>query len=433
MLSNTCNVTSDYYNGSREPTDKTGYLSCVQEEHTCRQRCKNLYVTNNNKDKEEQITSQKNGQDLRSRIRREKYFLKLRPTQIRDFKMLQLSNLNRVMEPDTISKNGASSKSLTSRGNFFIFREMRRKIFLFFTALMFTTLGIINAQVSRTQVESQVQSSVEKGKTLKRKVAIARFTNETMYGKGIFYDKKNDPMAKQALDILSTRLAATEKFILLERSDIDKAMLESETEQEKPGVLADYIIVGSITEFGRKNTGNTGVFSNTKTQTVEAGVSIRLIDVSSGLIIYSEEAKGTAETSSKTTMGLGGSADFDASLSDKAISAAISQLTENIINNCMNRAWKAYFLTFDEGVYYVSGGASQGLAVGDRFTVKEKGKSVKNPQTGMTMELPGKTAGKIRITFTGGDSVESEFSIAEFTDGQIDASQLSNYYIIEEE
>ena len=32
--------------------------------------------------------------------------------------MLQLNNLGRVMEADTISKNGASSKSHTSRGNF---------------------------------------------------------------------------------------------------------------------------------------------------------------------------------------------------------------------------------------------------------------------------------------------------------------------------
>jgi len=308
---------------------------------------------------------------------------------------------------------------------------MIRKIFLFVGVLLFVATGLVDAQVSRTQVESQPQSSVNKGKALKRKVAIARFTNETTYGKGIFYDKNNDPMAKQALDILSTRLASTEKFILLERSDIDKAMLESEN--EKPNVLADYIIVGSITEFGRKNTGSSGVFSNTKTQTVEAGVSIRLIDVSSGMIIYSEEAKGSAETTSKTTLGLGGTADFDASLSDKAISAAISQLTENIINNCMNRAWKAYFLTVDEGVYYISGGASQGLAMGDKFSVKEKGRSVKNPQTGIMMELPGKTVGKIRITFTGGESVENEFSIAEFTEGQIDESQLSNYFIIEEE
>jgi len=302
---------------------------------------------------------------------------------------------------------------------------------LFVVALMFVALNTANAQVTRTQVEPQIQSSTEQGRTLKRKVAIARFTNETTYGKGIFYDKNNDPMAKQALDILSARLASTEKFILLERSDIDKAMMESD--QERPTVNADYIIVGSITEFGRKNTGQSGVFTNTRTQTVEAGVSIRLIDVASGQIIYSEEAKGSAETSARTTMGIGGSADFDATLSDRAISAAISQLIENIVNNCMNRQWRAFFLTVDDGVYYVSGGASQGLRAGDRFAVKEKGRSVRNPQTGMMMELPGKTVGKIRITFTGGDSVQNEFSIAEFIEGEIDITQLSNYFITEED
>ena len=36
----------------------------------------------------------------------------------------------------------------------------------------------------------------QEGKTLKRKVAIGRFTNETQYGKGIFYDRENDPMRK---------------------------------------------------------------------------------------------------------------------------------------------------------------------------------------------------------------------------------------------
>lgn len=52
-------------------------------------------------------------------------------------------------------------------------------------------------------------------KTIKRKVAIGRFSNETQYAKGLFYDKDNDPMRKQALDILSAKLAASGKFILL--------------------------------------------------------------------------------------------------------------------------------------------------------------------------------------------------------------------------
>lgn len=87
-------------------------------------------------------------------------------------------------------------------------------------------------------------------RTIKRKVAIGRFSNETQYAKGLFYDKENDPMRKQALDILSSKLASSGKFILLEREDLDILMNEAGADMNKIG--ADYIILGSITEFGRK-------------------------------------------------------------------------------------------------------------------------------------------------------------------------------------
>ena len=66
----------------------------------------------------------------------------------------------------------------------------------------------------------------ETGKSLKWKVAIGRFSNETQYGKGIFYDRENDPIAKQAQDILAAKLVASGKFILLERSDAEAVAQE---------------------------------------------------------------------------------------------------------------------------------------------------------------------------------------------------------------
>jgi len=291
------------------------------------------------------------------------------------------------------------------------------------------------AQRKVVKVESQVQEVKQDDYSLKRKVAIARFSNETTYAKGIFYDKDNDPMGKQALDILSTKLASTGKFILLERQDMDKIMEELKLagNQGSQKVGADYLIIGSVTEFGRKNVGDVNAFSRTKTQTVEAAVSIRLVDVSSGQIIYSEEAKGEAETTKKTVMGLGERNDYDSTLSDKAISAAISKLVENVINNCMNRPWKAYFLTYDDNGILISGGKSQGLKIGDTFDVIEKGKLIDNPQTRMKMELPGKTVGKIKIDFVGGDTPENEFSMVSFVDGNIDKQNLSNYFIKEKQ
>ena len=271
--------------------------------------------------------------------------------------------------------------------------------------------------------------AAQEERTIKRKVAIGRFSNETQYAKGLFYDKENDPMRKQALDILSSKLAASGKFILLEREDLEILVNEAGADMNKIG--ADYIILGSITEFGRKNQGEQKVFSSTKTQTVEAGVSIRLVETSTGLIIYSDEAKGFAETTSKTTMGIGGTAGFDATLSDKAISAALSQLVENIINKCMNKPWKSYVLSVEDGTYIISGGASQGLVVGDKFTLYKRGKTVKNPQTGMNIELPGAKMGEVTVLSSFGDTPETELSFCTYEGEAIDAENLSNYYIMD--
>ena len=288
-----------------------------------------------------------------------------------------------------------------------------------FTTLLTAALIILSAAPVSAQ-----------DKTIKRKVAIGRFTNETQYGKGIFYDKENDPMRKQALDILSSKLALSGKFILLERDDLDVLVKEAGDQMSKIG--ADYIILGSITEFGRKNQGNEGVFSSSKTQTVEAGVSIRLVEAATGLIIYSDEAKGYAETTTKQTLGLGGTAGFDATLSDKALSAALSQLVENIINKCMDKPWRSYILAEDQGSYIIGGGASQGLAVGDTFNVYKKGRKVKNPQTGMEIELPGTLIGVVKVQAMIGDTPETEVSFCSYSGDDIDEDHLDNYYILDE-
>ena len=304
-----------------------------------------------------------------------------------------------------------------------------KKFCLLIALLM--SIQLASAQRKTVIVETSTNQVQDDGMVLKRKVAIGRFSNETQYAKGIFYDKENDPMGKQALDILSTKLASSGKFILLERSDLSTLLEECQKNGGGSATIgADYMIIGSITEFGRKNTGKNGVFSSQKTQTVDAAVAIRLVDVSSGLIIYSDEAKGSAELTTKTTMGVGGSASFDATLSDKAISQAIGQLVENIINKCTNSPWKTYFISSDADGTLIAGGASQGIKEGMKFAIKTKGKKVKNPQTGIMINLPGKQIGTATILSTGGDTPETEYSFVSVdTSEPINESTMNNYII----
>lgn len=304
-----------------------------------------------------------------------------------------------------------------------------KKIILF--ALMLAIGFNASAQRKTEIVKTPTDAVQDEGMVLKRKVAIGRFSNETQYAKGIFYDKENDPMGKQALDILSAKLASSGKFLLLERSDLAALLEECQKGDNAASTIgADYMIIGSITEFGRKNTGKNGVFTSQKTQTVEAAVAIRLVDVSTGLIIYSDEAKGAAELTTKTTMGVGGQSSYDATLSDKAISEAIGQLVENIINKCTDSPWKTYFISYDNDGILIAGGKSQGIKEGMEFNIKTQGKKVKNPQTGIMITIPGKVVGTAKVLTSGGDTPETEYSFIEVSStDEINSSNMSNYII----
>ena len=150
----------------------------------------------------------------------------------------------------------------------------------------------------------------------KPKVIIQRFSNETSYAGGIFYDKENDPIGKQAVAIFSTKLASTKKFIILEGFDKDKNREDWQiADYQRLGV--DYLIVGKIIEFGRKNES----VNKKKYQIVQTSISISFVDPSTWQDVFTEEAKGEAKTDSKG---------YDATLNDKAISDAISKLVNSV-------------------------------------------------------------------------------------------------------
>lgn len=279
---------------------------------------------------------------------------------------------------------------------------------------------------------SQIEPTQQKGNVqLKRKVAIARFSNETQSGNSFLVNNSGDRIGKQAADILSTRLAATGHFLMFERMDADKTSAEQMMAGlDEAGVSVDYLIVGSVSEFGRSTESDSGVFSRSKIQKAYAKVNVRLIDVKTGRIIYASEGAGSASSEAKKTLGVGSSAGFDQSLNDQAISAAISQLTSNLTENMTKNPWRSYLLSEDEGMYIIAGGASQGLVPEKLLYIYENGKKIKNPQTGAIISLPGKKVGTVSVISTTGEDEFNEISFVNVTSGKIQ-KPLADYYISE--
>jgi hypothetical protein len=150
-------------------------------------------------------------------------------------------------------------------------------------------------------------------------------------------------------------------------------------------------------------------------------VNLRLIDVRSGKVIYAEEGAGEAEVEAGRVLGLGQDAAYDSTLNDRAISAAISKLVSNILENLMDAPWQTGILTIENGQVFIAGGSEQGLEVGAKLSVKARGKMIKDPQYGGIIELPRKLVATIEVEAFFGTGVDGQgsayFTFAGDTEG----------------
>lgn len=179
-------------------------------------------------------------------------------------------------------------------------------------------------------------------------IGIGRFTNESVYGSGLFTDAAGDRIGKQASDLLARHLLETQRFNVVERPDLDKLRKESElrgeSEQQFKKQLTgvDALIMGSVAELGRDETGSTWLVGKERTQRARARVVLRLVDPFTGLVFYSQEGTGEASLSATSTLGFGGTTGFDSTLEGKAIDAAIVNMMNNIIKTLDSRRKSNY-------------------------------------------------------------------------------------------
>lgn len=309
------------------------------------------------------------------------------------------------------------------------------------TAILATTLvgciGPIKEKEAPISLETQkvaqeTQQAQLPTPVLKRKIALGRITNETSYGKSLLRDSQGDPLGKQTADMLAKALRESNQFTVLERTDLASLSKESQlTGNQFQAVGADVLVIGSITEFGRRTDGVSEFWRSTKSQIAYAKMDVRLVDTSNGVVIASFSGAGEARAESGSILGYGARTTYDGTLNDKAISLAVSDVVSKMVNGLANRPWRTAFLTLEPGSIAISGGTSQGLKPGMELVVKAMGKSVKSAQTGFNVQLPGQEIARIRVIQTFGDTAETEGSLVQLMSGSL-AGQQVDKLIVEE-
>ena len=291
------------------------------------------------------------------------------------------------------------------------------------------------AQSAEVQKQMQKEATASLAKpVLKRKIALGRVSNETSYGKSLLRDNAGDPVGKQIADMLSKALTESGAYVVLERTDLSKLQDESKLTGIKQNLVGvDALIMGSLTEFGRKTVGETGFVSASKKQVAFAKIDVRVVDVATGQSLFAASGAGESSTQTASTFGFGSQASYDSTLNDASIRQAISEVVNRLSTEFSRRPWQTSLIGMDKDRYFISGGKTQGLKPGMVFSVQTLGERVKSPQTGFDIVLPGKEVAQIRVDALFGDTEMSEGAATTVIAGSLQGLKIDQLTVREKE
>jgi curli biogenesis system outer membrane secretion channel CsgG len=244
--------------------------------------------------------------------------------------------------------------------------------------------------------------------------------------------------------MLITALANDGRFVVVERAGTYGDIVGAEQMLGRAGAVgpetaagvgqlsgASAVIIGVVTKYdpaakgggvslGIMGSGSPfGGSASRKNQKALMEISLRLVDTTTGQVISTASAQGTA-SSSVTSAGLVerntgaalGTNSFNSTPIGQAGEDAIKKAVEFIAAGMNKVPWSALVVDATDGKIYVNAGADRNIQPGTQLTAYHKGKVFNDPGTGEVLDVSMDKVGIIRI-----DEVRDKLSIASLVSG----------------
>jgi curli biogenesis system outer membrane secretion channel CsgG len=263
---------------------------------------------------------------------------------------------------------------------------------------------------------------------LKKRLAVLRFENKVRTPIPDESWKIGDGLS----EMLTSELFKTGRFIMVERAALADIVKEQELGQTglirggtaaKVGELlgAQLLVAGAVTEFESQSSGGGGGVGyagfNLRLQMSNAhvGIDIRLVDSSTGQILKSHNASGTAKT---TGIGFGatvegvqfGSDAFQKTPLGEATREAIFKAVLFIISEMENLPWTGRVVQVKGGDVYLNAGSNVNLKPNLVLAAYAKGEDLIDPATGLSLGSQDTRVGTITLK-----DIQERFSIGVFS------------------
>jgi curli biogenesis system outer membrane secretion channel CsgG len=267
----------------------------------------------------------------------------------------------------------------------------------------------------------------------KPRVAVIDFDSEERNFWSHWRDHKHE-VEFEVNALFMNELVKSGKFTVIERQRLDAILQEqglslsgqvSASSAVSAGQLlgVDYVLTGRITKFGERQVGGQAgwrIAMSAKKKTLEGGLSVRLINTTTGEIVFADEATGEDSNFKFTVFGTGGGVDYDETAVDKVFRPAVEELSRKLIDKSSSLsgsdgsrpAPQGKISKVSGGLVYLNMGATKGVQVGDTFTVFALGEEIIDPDTGESLGSEETEVGKVEVV-----EVKEKYSKAKVTSG----------------
>ncbi|MGO2374694.1 MAG: CsgG/HfaB family protein [Pseudoalteromonas prydzensis] len=203
--------------------------------------------------------------------------------------------------------------------------------------------GCTATESSRTIEAPKVASYQVAYSGEKSKLSVGKMQNRSNFQNGIF-NTGTDLLGSQAKTILVTHLQQSNRFVVLDRTNMAEIEQESGFSGAQQNIKgASFVVTGDVSEFGRKEQGDRqlfGILGKGKSQIAYAKVNLNIIDVTSSEVVYSVQGAGEYSLSNREVIGFGGTAGYDSTLNGKVLDLAMREAVNNLVKGIEAGYWK---------------------------------------------------------------------------------------------
>jgi curli biogenesis system outer membrane secretion channel CsgG len=252
---------------------------------------------------------------------------------------------------------------------------------------------------------------------LKKRIAVVDFEDRSGWGHNI---------GTGLSDMLVTELVKTDKFMVMERQELNKILEEqglgmsgAVTPQSaaQVGKLlgVELMVMGSVSEFGEKKSGmggsigKLGIGGKFTKREARSVVDIRLVNTSTGEIVLAESAEGEESSTGLDKIDVadidfGNPTHWDKTILGKASRKSVDKCVKYISKAMDKIPWEGKVIKAnDDGTLYMKPGSAGGVKQGMEFAVYSQGEELIDPDTGISLGSEEQKIGTVKVVQDVGD------------------------------